>query len=125
MPDASESDATIREFTEAASRLGRYLAASDGDRPEVEFLLRRIEVAYAVLVEQGAQSKIGSLLAHEDPYVRLYAAQVLLLTEEAQAVQALESLQRMPMPPNLAANARLFLTHWKMGVLFPGSWPRP
>ncbi|MBV8748849.1 MAG: hypothetical protein JO103_03940 [Candidatus Eremiobacteraeota bacterium] len=62
------------------------------------------------------------LLDDGRPFVRLYAAEVGLLTDEAAALRTLEELRTRSQPPALADNAERVLTHWRLGFLF--AWRR-
>lgn len=124
MAEDADTRTILGRFEDAAARIGRFLAVNDGDRAEVSLLRRNLEAAYAWLVAKGEQRQIEILLGSEDPYVRLQAAEVFLLTDEARAIEMLEGLREMPAPRNLAANAKRILTPWKTGLLFPRSWPR-
>lgn len=117
--DSAETWAIVRRFSDAATRMGAYLAANDGDRDEYAVESDRLDAAYADLAAREAQDQLEPLLRSTNPWVRLYAAKMLLLSNESRAKACLEELRRQPAPWALAGNAIRFLTHWEMGALFP------
>ena len=115
----------VLQFSTAASEMGGYQSANDADRDEFEIALGRLENAYDELEARGAQASLVSLLAHDDAYVRAYAAKMLLLFDEPNATIVLEDLCLQATPRNVAANAEFFLEQWKDGRLFAWRKNRP
>lgn len=109
----------LAEFQEAAAEMGRYQAANDADRDEFEVALAHLDSAYAGLLDRREVQALHALLVNEDPYVQLYAAKMLLRTDEESAIRVLENLRAREGPRNIALNADMFLSHWRKGWLFP------
>ena len=114
-----EAGLLTRTFATAAGEMGRYHAANDANRDEFASALARLDSAYEQLAAGGRQSALSALLSNDDLFVRLYAAKMLLLSDEGRAISVLQDLQSRNQPTNLSVNAYRILTHWRMGVLFP------
>jgi len=113
--------AIVKDFVEAATEMGKYLAAIDADRDEFADASDRLDAAYKALADRQEQSSLIALLNHDDLYVRLYSAKMLLLTDEDRAAGVLDELGKLPLHPNVAEHARFMLSRWRMGKgwLFP------
>lgn len=116
--DAAQSDAPVSKFIEAAIRWGKACDACDSDSANAEFdrmtsLFLEIETA-----SDGPRTLLITL-SHEDPYVQLMGASLLLKHFPDKAEPILEQLARTQRFP-VVADAKITLAEWRAGRLrFP------
>ena len=112
-----DTPSLVRAFAEAAALNGRATDAAnyrDGNRKH-DIAMK----AYRELRRRGvaAQDELRALLSDENPWVRYWAAVVVLEYACDEAASVLERLAETQESPALRFNAELVLSEWRKGNL--------